>query len=390
MRAVALIFALLLALPVYAQGTGNQPGPGPAPGCPLSGCTLTGSFSALSILNTPISGSTGSFAGLTATSINGNTITTGTGTLTLAAGKTLTANNTLTFSGTDSSTLNIGAGGTLGSNAYTSTAYAPLASPTFTGTVTLPDACNWTTTGVSCSGSYTTSNQTPVLNFQFTDNYAATGTKEAMYLNATMTPTGASSGSTIGLRNQLNFTGGSVNIGTARGIYDDFVQSAGYTGTITTYNGIEVTGGAVAGNAIGTWNGIKIDAPVNGNGTTSGTVTDNTLNLAGASALAGAGGTVNSTVLTVAMPSGTNAGTMTATGISITGNGVTGATSTNYAINSTSTAQSVFSGTMSASGYLVGATAGLASKSCTINTANAAAGIVLTITGGLITGTTTC
>ncbi|WP_276358738.1 tail fiber domain-containing protein, partial [Daejeonella sp. H1SJ63] len=31
-----------------------------------------------------------------------------------------------------------GTGGTLGSNAYTSTAFAPLASPTFTGTVTLP------------------------------------------------------------------------------------------------------------------------------------------------------------------------------------------------------------------------------------------------------------
>jgi len=44
----------------------------------------------------------------------------------------------LTFAGTDASTLNIGTGGTLGSNAFTSTAYAPLASPTFTGTVTIP------------------------------------------------------------------------------------------------------------------------------------------------------------------------------------------------------------------------------------------------------------
>lgn len=58
----------------------------------------------------------------TATSINGNAITAGTGTLTLG-----------------SVTLNAGAGGTLGSNAFTSTAYAPLASPTFTGTVTIPN-----------------------------------------------------------------------------------------------------------------------------------------------------------------------------------------------------------------------------------------------------------
>jgi len=50
--------------------------------------------------------------------------------------KTLTVNNDLTLSGADNSILNIGVGGTLGSNAFTNTSYAPLASPTFTGTVT--------------------------------------------------------------------------------------------------------------------------------------------------------------------------------------------------------------------------------------------------------------
>lgn len=45
-------------------------------------------------------------------------------TLTLAGGKTATISNTLTFSGTDGSTLNVGAGGTLGSAAFTaSSAY---------------------------------------------------------------------------------------------------------------------------------------------------------------------------------------------------------------------------------------------------------------------------
>lgn len=53
-----------------------------------------------------------------ATSINGNVITTGTGTLTLGAGKTASISNTLTFTGTDSSTLNVGAGGTLGTGAF--------------------------------------------------------------------------------------------------------------------------------------------------------------------------------------------------------------------------------------------------------------------------------
>jgi len=73
----------------------------------------------------------------TATSVNKVAITAPTNgsTLTIADGKTLTASNSLTLTGTDASTLNIGTGGTLGTNAYTSTAFAPIASPTFTGTV---------------------------------------------------------------------------------------------------------------------------------------------------------------------------------------------------------------------------------------------------------------
>lgn len=78
-----------------------------------------------------------------ATSINKLTITSpATGaTLTVADGKTLTASNSLTFAGTDGSTLNVGTGGTLGTNAYTSTAYLPLAGGTLTGTlITLASA----------------------------------------------------------------------------------------------------------------------------------------------------------------------------------------------------------------------------------------------------------
>src|SRR4030095_6115133 len=49
------------------------------------------------------------------------------GTLTITTAKTLNATNTLTFSGTDGSTLNIGAGGTLGSAAFTSSSNYELA-----------------------------------------------------------------------------------------------------------------------------------------------------------------------------------------------------------------------------------------------------------------------
>lgn len=66
-----------------------------------------------------------------ATSINKVAITAPatSATLTIANGKTATVSNTLTFAGTDASTLNVGTGGTLGTAAYTaSTAYAPAAS----------------------------------------------------------------------------------------------------------------------------------------------------------------------------------------------------------------------------------------------------------------------
>lgn len=49
----------------------------------------------------------------TATSINGLTITSSTGTLTITNGKTLSISNTLTFTGTDASSVAFGAGGTV-------------------------------------------------------------------------------------------------------------------------------------------------------------------------------------------------------------------------------------------------------------------------------------
>src|SRR3989338_3719831 len=54
---------------------------------------------------------------ITNATYEGLTITSSTGTLTIADGKTLTASNTLTFTGTDASTVAFGAGGTV---AYTS------------------------------------------------------------------------------------------------------------------------------------------------------------------------------------------------------------------------------------------------------------------------------
>lgn len=65
---------------------------------------------------------------ITPTSVNGLTITTSTGTLTIASGKTLTMSNTLTFTGTDGSTVAAGAGGTV---AYVGTIQTWSAAQTF-------------------------------------------------------------------------------------------------------------------------------------------------------------------------------------------------------------------------------------------------------------------
>lgn len=74
--------------------------------------------------------------------------------------KTLTVSSTLTLAGTDSSTLNIGSGGTLGSAAFTaSTAYAPAAGSTSIATLGAVTAGTWqgSSIGISYGGTGATS-----------------------------------------------------------------------------------------------------------------------------------------------------------------------------------------------------------------------------------------
>jgi len=84
---------------------------------------------------------------LTGKTYDGLTLTAAATGFTIAGGttsKTLTVSNTLTLAGTDASTLNIGAGGTLGSAAFTaSTAYAPAAGSTSITTLGTIAAGTW-------------------------------------------------------------------------------------------------------------------------------------------------------------------------------------------------------------------------------------------------------
>ena len=100
----------------------------------------------------------------TATSVNGLTLMANSIGFAIVGGttsKTLTVSNSLTLAGNDGSTLNIGGGGTLGSNAYTSTAYAPLASPTFTGTPAAPTATAGTSTTQIATTAFVANNFAP-------------------------------------------------------------------------------------------------------------------------------------------------------------------------------------------------------------------------------------
>lgn len=140
----------------------------------------------------------------TATSINGLTITSSTGTLTITNGKTASISNTLTFTGTDSSSIAFGTGGTvaytiangtsaLGTSAIASGACATVVTTTATGTATT-DTIGWgfngDPTGVtgyqaSANGmltiiAYPSANN---VNFKVCNNTASSVTPGAITLN---------------------------------------------------------------------------------------------------------------------------------------------------------------------------------------------------------------
>jgi hypothetical protein len=96
----------------------------------VGGNAITLTTTAFTNVTLPVTGTLATLAGtesLTGKTINGNTITSGSGTLTLGAGKTFTASNTLAFTGTDGSSVAFGAGGTA---AYTQNNLSVFASTT--------------------------------------------------------------------------------------------------------------------------------------------------------------------------------------------------------------------------------------------------------------------
>lgn len=206
-------------------------------------------------------------------SLSGFTAT-GTGTLALGA-KTLTASNTLTFSGTDGSTLNVGTGGTLGTAAYTaSTAYAAsganadITSTTALNTITAAASTNLSLNGGSSGGAFVIgqgANGNTILTLPGTGEFDLTGSSVAYKTLAVLDTSNASTGGFY------MTCAGSTGFGTAMGVATANVvmlevdsSSGGYIGnrrngllafatndvvrmTISAAGGIAITGSTTLG-----------------------------------------------------------------------------------------------------------------------------------------------
>ncbi len=175
---------------------------------------------------------------LVATTVNGNTITTGTGVLTLAASKTLTASNTLTLAGTDSTTMTFPSTSatiarTDAANTFTgvqtmTNAPPVISSITNTGTETLPSATGGIPVVIAC-GNTTTGTGTCA-------NTAVGATSKVYFGNATL----ASNAQTVTI--SPGYTSSSTfqcigNDQTTRANPVQVVPASGTTFTITNTTG---------------------------------------------------------------------------------------------------------------------------------------------------------
>ncbi len=208
---------------------------------------------------------------------------------------------------------------------------------------TFYDGSTWGSNGISNTASYTTASTTAPVNFTHTNNYASTaGGVSGINLSPTLVSTGASAGNLSMLIVSPVVGSSANNIGSVRGVFLTPSTAAGYTGTVTSFNCLEINPTISGTHNATTLNRIQIDTNTsNGSGITSGTITNNGILISGDAVAAGVGGVVVNNGVNINLSSGSAAGNVNS-GLYIQGAG--GAASTNYAIQSVSTAPSLFSG----------------------------------------------
>ncbi len=229
-------------------------------------------------------------------------------------------------------------------NLPTGGAFLPLAGGTLTGSVTFADGAVWASTGLSSAASYTTSS-TSIIAFGPTWNFSTTSNGfSSIAFTPTLVPTGATAGNINGFNLGTTVGTSAVNGGTFRGSVIGLTVAAGYSGVLTETDSLQVNSVNNGTNPVATVKTISANAPTNGNGITSGSVTNNVFFANTGTMAAGVGGTVVNNAGVFSLSSGSSAGT-TNRGLYITGNG--GGASTNYAILSDSTAPSSLAGNLS-------------------------------------------
>lgn len=180
-----------------------------------------------------------------ATSINKVTITqpASSATLTIANNKTFTSNNTLTLAGTDSSTLNIGTGGTLGTAAYTS-------SSSYLTTIS----------GISASGELSGTYPSPSLS-----NSAVIGKVLTGYTSGSGTVL-----STDSILQAIQKLNGNI-AGLTTGVSAFNTRSGAITLTLTDVNSVSAT--TLGTVSTGVWQGTLIGSTYGGTGVNNGSST---------------------------------------------------------------------------------------------------------------------
>lgn len=266
---------------------------------------------------------------------------TGTGALVFGTSPTIASP---AFSGTSTGTYTLGGTPTLSGG-------------TLSGTTTLPGSGQISAAGdlgvgaaptaarFQIGGTYTTANG-QFVNLGGSLASSITSTQYGIQMNTSFNPSGASLTNIFGGRVAVLLSGAGINVSNVYGLGAQ-LNLNGYTNTITfgsAFNVLDVIPGT---NAIGTFSGYNVSAITNGNGITSGSVTNAGVRANTFTAAAGVGGAVTNAGAWLSLGSGSSAGT-TNYGLRIDGNG--GAASVNYAIYNASTAPNYWVGKMLAAG----------------------------------------